>query len=137
MTDASSRTKVAKSDADWRSELSPQEYDVTRRHGTERPFSHPYNAEKRAGVYRCVCCKAPLFNSEAKFDSGTGWPSFTDPASPANVLLQEDRSHGMIRTEVVCGRCGSHLGHVFDDGPRPSGQRWCINSLSLDLDRAG
>ena len=116
-------------------ELSPEQYQVLREKGTEPPFSGEYVYTKDDGMYRCAACGQELFSSDAKFDSGTGWPSFTDPVNPANVLLQEDHSHGVTRTEVVCSRCGGHLGHVFPDGPGPSGQRWCINSLSLDLDK--
>ncbi len=127
-------SKVEKSDAEWREELTPQQYEVLRRAGTEPPFSGPYVYSKESGTYRCAACGAELFASDAKFDSGTGWPSFTEPASAESVELREDRSHGMVRTEAVCRRCGSHLGHVFDDGPGPTGERWCINSLALDLD---
>ena len=118
-------------------ELTPEQYHVMREKGTEPPFSGEYVYTKEDGVYRCAACEQELFSSDDKFDSGTGWPSFTDPVNPANVLLQEDTSHGMVRTEVVCSRCGAHLGHVFGDGPGASGQRWCINSVSLDLDNAG
>ena len=133
MTQAPNRTKVAKSDADWRSELTPQQYDVARRHGTERPFSHPYNAQKAPGVYRCVCCKAPLFSSEAKFDSGTGWPSFSAPISPEAITEHEDRALFMRRTEVRCASCDAHLGHVFPDGPPPTGLRYCLNGVALNF----
>jgi peptide-methionine (R)-S-oxide reductase len=126
--------EVRKSEQEWRAELSPEQYAVMREAATEPPFSGDYVYTKDDGMYRCAACGAELFSSEAKFDSGTGWPSFTDPANPANVELREDVSHGMVRTEVVCSRCGSHLGHVFDDGPGPSGQRWCINSVSLRLE---
>jgi peptide-methionine (R)-S-oxide reductase len=129
-----SDTKVEKSDEEWREQLTPQQYDVLRRAGTEPPFSGAYTYSKESGMYRCAACGADLFGSDTKFDSGTGWPSFTEPASAESVELREDRTHGMVRTEVVCRRCGSHLGHVFDDGPGPTGQRWCINSLALDLE---
>jgi peptide-methionine (R)-S-oxide reductase len=127
-------TKVEKSDEEWRRELTPEQYEVLRRAGTEPPFSGAYNFSKESGMYRCAACGAELFSSETKFDSGTGWPSFTEPAAAEAIELHTDRSLGMTRTEVTCRRCGSHLGHVFDDGPRPTGQRFCINSVSLDLD---
>lgn len=134
MTQAPSRTKLAKSDAEWKSELTSQQYDVTRRHGTERPFSHPYNAEKASGMYRCVCCKAPLFSSEAKFDSRTGWPSFYAPISEEAITEHEDRGLFMRRTEVRCASCDAHLGHVFPDGPPPTGLRYCLNGVALDFE---
>ncbi len=130
-------TKVTKTDDEWREELPPERYEVLRCQGTEPPFSGEYVYTKDAGMYRCAACGEALFSSDAKFDSGTGWPSFTDAADASNVELREDTSHGMTRTEVVCGSCGSHLGHVFDDGPQPTGQRYCINSLALDLERKG
>ncbi|MDQ4072204.1 MAG: peptide-methionine (R)-S-oxide reductase MsrB [Actinomycetota bacterium] len=129
--------KIEKSEQEWREALTPQQYEVLRRAGTEPPFSGAYTYSKESGVYRCAACEAELFDSDAKFDSGTGWPSFTEPATAEAVELHEDRSLGMTRTEVLCRRCGSHLGHVFDDGPRPTGQRYCINSLALDLDPSG
>jgi peptide-methionine (R)-S-oxide reductase len=134
MTQAPSRTKLAKSDAEWKSELTSQQYNVTRRHGTERPFSHPYNAEKASGMYRCVCCKAPLFSSEAKFDSRTGWPSFYAPISQEAITEHEDRGLFMRRTEVRCANCDAHLGHVFPDGPPPTGLRYCLNGVALDFE---
>jgi peptide-methionine (R)-S-oxide reductase len=127
-------TKIEKSEQEWREQLTPEQYDVLRRAGTEPAFSGTYNYAKESGMYRCAACGAGLFPSDTKFDSGTGWPSFTEPATAEAVELHTDRSLGMKRTEVTCRRCGSHLGHVFDDGPNPTGQRYCINSVSLDLD---
>jgi peptide-methionine (R)-S-oxide reductase len=127
-------TEVQKTEQQWREELSPAEYDVLRRKGTERPFTGEYVNCHDDGIYRCRACGAELFSSTAKFNSGTGWPSFTEPAIAEAVDLHVDRGHGMVRTEVTCRRCGSHLGHVFDDGPAPTGQRFCINSVCLRLD---
>ncbi|HEX2032061.1 MAG TPA: peptide-methionine (R)-S-oxide reductase MsrB [Actinomycetota bacterium] len=118
---------------EWRARLTPFQYEVLRRKGTEPPFSHEYAVTKEHGVFRCAACRAELFSSDAKFDSGTGWPSFTEPAAAEAVELHPDTSHGMVRTEVVCRRCGSHLGHVFDDGPPPTGLRYCINGVCLSL----
>lgn len=125
--------RITKSDAEWRRQLTPEQFRVTREHGTERAFSGGYWDCHQEGTYHCVCCGAELFRSDRKFDSGTGWPSFTEPARPGAVEEETDRSYGMVRTEVHCRRCGAHLGHVFPDGPGPSGLRYCINSVSLDL----
>ena len=125
--------KVEKTDAEWRQELSAEEYHVLREKGTERAFTGPYVDAKDDGVYRCRACGAELFDSSTKFDSGTGWPSFYEPLSDDAVETEDDRSFFMRRTEVKCPRCGSHLGHVFDDGPNPTGKRYCINGCSLQL----
>jgi peptide-methionine (R)-S-oxide reductase len=122
---------VPNTERDWREKLTPEQYAVLREKGTEMPFSGALLHEKRAGMFACAACGAELFRSGTKFESGTGWPSFTEPANRGNVELREDRSHGMIRTEVLCKRCGSHLGHVFPDGPGPTGDRYCINSVCL------
>ena len=132
-----STNKVVKTDEEWRRELSPEAYAVLRHAATEPPFTGEYAFTKDDGMYRCGGCGAPLFSSDTKFESGTGWPSFTEPAVAEAVEVREDRSHGMVRTEVVCARCGGHLGHVFDDGPRDrGGMRYCINSCALQLDPA-
>jgi peptide-methionine (R)-S-oxide reductase len=128
------RPRTDKTEREWREQLSPAQYDVLRRKGTERPFTGRYVQEKRTGTYRCAGCGAELFSSATKFDSGTGWPSFTEPADRANVELREDRSYGMRRIEVTCAACDGHLGHVFPDGPGETGERYCINSCSLELD---
>ena len=126
--------EVQKTDEEWRQELSPEQYQVLRKAGTERPFSGKYVHNHDDGTYRCAGCGAVLFSSGTKFDSGSGWPSFYKPEDEENIERRTDSSHGMTRTEVLCKQCGGHLGHVFDDGPNPTGQRFCINSLALDFD---
>jgi peptide-methionine (R)-S-oxide reductase len=126
--------KVEKTEDEWRQELEPEAYEVLRQKATEPPFTGKYTYSKDDGVYRCGGCGAELFSSDTKYDSGSGWPSFTEPANAKNVRLETDKSHGMVRTEVLCANCGGHLGHVFDDGPGPNGQRFCINSCALDLE---
>ena len=125
--------KVIKTDEEWRAILPPDVYAVTRQHGTERAWSGVYNDEKRKGVYACICCGQDLFHSDTKYESGSGWPSYWKPISEDRVTLHQDTSYGMVRTEVRCSKCDAHLGHVFPDGPQPTGDRYCMNSLSLDL----
>jgi peptide-methionine (R)-S-oxide reductase len=129
--------KIEKSDQEWAVELTPEQFRIARKHGTERAFTGQYWDEKSPGIYRCVCCGEPLFDSNTKFDSGTGWPSFFQPISQDKVETDEDRTLGMRRVEVHCAKCGCHLGHVFEDGPKPTGLRYCLNSASLTLEKTG
>lgn len=133
MTTTAAPEKIHKSDSEWKAELTPEQFRVARKHGTERAFTSPLNGEKRTGTFNCVCCGASLFRSEAKFESGTGWPSFFAPISEAAIEDHEDRSFFMRRTETRCARCDAHLGHVFPDGPKPTGLRYCMNGVALDF----
>ena len=128
--------KIVKTDEEWKAELTPEQYQVARKAGTERAFTSPLNNNKTEGIYRCVCCGSEVFNSSTKFDSGTGWPSFYAPSKPENIANKKDFSHFMIRTETTCAVCDAHLGHVFSDGPQPTGKRYCMNGVALTFEAA-
>lgn len=128
------RPKLVKSEAEWKKQLTPEQFYVLRQKGTERAFTSPLNGNKKQGTYKCAACKTPLFSSDAKFDSGTGWPSFFRPISKNSVAETRDEDHGMVRTEILCRTCGGHLGHVFDDGPEPTGLRYCMNGVALEFE---
>jgi peptide-methionine (R)-S-oxide reductase len=129
------RDNLPKTEAEWRALLDEDTYYVTREKGTERPFTGKYNSNKEQGIYRCACCGQELFSSDTKYDSGSGWPSFFKPADSSAIAEETDSTHGMVRTEILCSNCGAHLGHVFPDGPKPTGLRYCVNSLSLDFQK--
>ena len=131
------KKKITKTEAEWKKQLTPEQYEVTRKKGTERAFSGEYYDSKEEGVYRCICCGNALFRSKTKYESGTGWPSFWEPISAEGIKTEEDHSHGMRRVEAMCAACEAHLGHVFPDGPAPTGLRYCINSASLKLEKEG
>jgi peptide-methionine (R)-S-oxide reductase len=134
MSDRKGEWRVQKSDAEWRAQLTPEQYRITRQHGTEPPFTGPYLDEKEPGLYRCVCCDAPLFRSDTKYESGSGWPSFYEAVSPDAITERTDLTHGMRRVEILCSNCGAHLGHVFPDGPEPTGLRYCTNGNALEFE---